>query len=121
MAIYTLFETYQHQTHLKFGHAAALVLILGIIISVIVYNTDQMLREFDAVALFDYAIPFILLNDGYNMRKQRFFKETSNICIHGVLTTFMGIAITMVLIYYILKLDFVRTSYGYEHEDTGRW
>ena len=70
MAIFVLFETFQEHKRIRFGHAAALITILGIISSIIVHwANDSFLEPFSEVALFDYAIPFILFNDGYNMRK----------------------------------------------------
>ena len=117
MAIYILVETFQHYKHYKFGHAAGGILVLGILTSVIIFKCGYLLNEFSAIALFDYAIPIILYNDGYNMRKQRFFKELSNICVHGILTTFVGIAITVTAIHFILKIDLVRKSFNFNQDE----
>ena len=118
MTVFVLLETGMEHHHVKFGHAAGVVFLLGIITSIIVFNVGYMLKSFGYIALFDYALPFILYNDGYNMRKQRFYKEMSNIHIQGVLTTFLGLGIMITLIVYALKLDFVRESY---HYDNGVW
>ena len=118
MTIFVLVETGMEHHHVKFGHAAGVVFLLGIISSIVVFNVGYMLQSFSYIALFDYALPFILYNDGYNMRKQRFYKEMSNIHIQGVLTTFIGLGIMITMIHYALKFDFVRESY---HYNNGTW
>ena len=101
--------------HFKFGHAAGLIFILAIVASIVVFKMGYMLQSFSYVALFDYALPFILYNDGYNMRKQRFYKEMSNIHIQGVLVTFVGLGIMIALIYNAMKIDMVREVYHYDN------
>ena len=113
MTIYILVETFQEHKHFKFGHAASVVLIVAMTTSFFVFKAGYLHNEFSAVALFDYAIPLILYNDGYNMRKQRFFNELGNICLHGVVTTFVGIAMTVTSIYFILKISTVRKTFHF--------
>lgn len=114
MVTFVIFETWQEQTHFRFGHAAGLVLLVGFGFSVVSYHFfDLFITAFSEAALFEYAIPFIVLNDGFNMRRQRFFKELASICLQGILTSFLSMSITIVCIYYLLKIELFRTSYHY--------
>ena len=116
MSVFVMFETWQEHKHCRFGHAAGLVFLVGAGFSVGAYKADLFLTPFSAVALFDFAIPFILFNDGYNMRKKYFLKEISNVCIQGIISTFIGMTMSIVALFFVMKLEFVRHSYHYDRD-----
>ena len=118
MTVFVLFETWQHHKHCRFGHAAGLIFLVGIGVSVGTYHGDVFLTPFSYVALFDFAIPFILFNDGYNMRKKYFLKELSNVCIQGIISTFIGMTMSIVALYFVMKLDFVRQSFHWDRDQS---
>ena len=105
MTLFVMYETFHEHRKFKFGHAAALVMLLGIGLSALVFYFDLKTDKFSEAAVFDYAIPVIVFNDGYNMRKQRFFKEMSNINIHGKIVTLAGFFLTYFSLYALLSFD----------------
>ena len=69
MAMFVLVETFHEHKKYKFGHAASLVMLIGLCMSTLVFYFDVSTETFSESAVFDYAIPIIVFNDGYNMRK----------------------------------------------------
>ena len=116
MSLFVLVETFHEHKKFKFGHAASLVMLIGLGLSVLVYFLGVETESFSETAVFDYAIPIIVFNDGYNIRKQRFYKETANIKIFGVFVTFLTFGITFAALNAFLKLDQVAKVYEYNEE-----
>ena len=77
----------------KFGHQTSFTIIVGIIISVILYaclgNSREGLYEFKQGAFFDFLLPPIILNSGFNMRRKKFFQNLGNVAIFGLGVTFV--------------------------------
>ena len=69
MTIFVIVETFCEHKKFKFGHAASLVMMFGLFMSALVFWFDISTGHFSETAVFDYAIPIIVFNDGYNMRK----------------------------------------------------
>ena len=69
MTIFVIVETFHESKKCKFGHAASLVMMFGLFLSALVFWFDISTGTFSETAVFDYAIPIIVFNDGYNMRK----------------------------------------------------
>ena len=69
MALFVIVETYHEHKKWRFGHAASLVMLVGLCMSALVFYFDVKTESFSESAVFDYAIPIIVFNDGYNMRK----------------------------------------------------
>ena len=117
MFLFVLVETFHESRNLKFGHAASLVMLIGLGMSVLVYFLGLETETFSETAVFDYAIPIIVFNDGYNMRKQRFFKETANIKVYGVFVTFMTFTLTYSALEWVMELEQIKTIYEYNKEE----
>ena len=69
MTMFVIVETFHESKKWKFGHAASLVMMFGLLMSAAVFWFDISTGHFSETAVFDYAIPIIVFNDGYNMRK----------------------------------------------------
>lgn len=61
--------------------------------------------EFDDKQLFYLIVPPIIFSAGYNMKKQRFFKNLSYISIYGVLGTVMNFVLMSQILSYLNDLD----------------
>ena len=105
MTLFVMYETFHEHRKFRFGHAAALVMLIGIGMSALVFYFDLKTDKFSEAAVLDYAIPVIVFNDGYNMRKQRFFKEMANINMHGKIVTFAGFLLTYFGLYFLLSSE----------------
>ena len=117
MTMFVIVETYQEHMKFKFGHAASLVMLIGLIMSVFVFIFGIETGSFSETAIFDYAIPIIVFNDGYNMRKQRFFKEMLLINRHGIFVNFFNFFLTLGLLGAFMQFDWIKTSYKYNEEE----
>ena len=117
MTMFVIVETYQEHKKFKFGHAASLVMLIGLIMSVFVFIFGIETGGFSETAIFDYAIPIIVFNDGYNMRKQRFFKEMLLINRHGIFVNFFNFFLTLGLLGAFMQFDWIKTSYKYNEEE----
>lgn len=74
-----------------FGHETGMTVVLGIILSVIIYasigakNADDW--KFSEAIFFDFFLPPIIFNSGFNMRRKKFFMNIGNITIFGLVVT----------------------------------
>ena len=117
MTMFVVVETYHEHKKFKFGHAASLVMLIGLILSVFVLIFGFETGSFSETAIFDYAIPIIVFNDGYNMRKQRFFKEMILINRHGIFVNFINFFLTLGILGAFMQTDWIKTSYKYNEEE----
>jgi hypothetical protein len=75
ITVYTIVDSIMETKHPRFGHATGVVLVLGGIISLGVYYSETHdLQAFLTIKiLFSFLLPFILMNEGYNMHRKKFF------------------------------------------------
>ena len=52
---------------------------------------------------FDFLLPPIILNSGFNMRRKKFFQNLGNIAIFGLCVTFVCFTIYSVASFYVIK------------------
>jgi len=61
----------------KVGHETGATIILGMLISYIFWmvygNTQRKNFEFSQTVFFEFFLPPVIFNSGYNMRKKKFF------------------------------------------------
>jgi sodium/hydrogen exchanger-like protein 6/7 len=75
------------------GHETTYTILLGIAFSVILYySTPNAARDsntftFKPNFFFDFFLPPIVFNSGFNMRKKMFFKNLGNIAVFGLCVT----------------------------------
>lgn len=97
MMTFMLFEAYKHKHHLKFGHEASLVCVIGIIVSAIYMNSQQTefadIMAFNDDLFFYFVLPPIIFSQGFNMYRKRFFDNIANIVLFGVFGTFTTFAV----------------------------
>ena len=117
MTMYVVLDTYLEHKNFWFGHAASLVMFLGLIFSVFALIKGIAVGGFSETAILDFAVPIIILNDGYNMRKQRFFKELPLINRHGLYTNFFNFLLILPCMIWLMKFDWVKTSFKYNAEE----
>lgn len=74
-----------------FGHETGLTVILGIVLSVIIYaacgNSKAQFWSFKESIFFDFFLPPIIFNSGFNMRRKKFFMNIGNVTIFGLVVT----------------------------------
>ena len=77
----------------SFGHETTYTILLGIAFSVILYySTPDAAQEsqtftFKPDFFFNFFLPPIVFNSGFNMRKRMFFKNLGNIAVFGLCVT----------------------------------
>lgn len=75
------------------GHQTSYTIILGVIFSLILYACLKDARaddyQFKQELFFDFLLPPIILNSGFNMRRKKFFQNIGNIAIFGLGVTFV--------------------------------
>ena len=93
LIIFMLFEAFKHKHHLKFGHEASLVCVIGVIISAIYAAKGQQefndFMAFNDDLFFYFVLPPIIFASGFNMYRKKFFANIGNISLLGVLGTFV--------------------------------
>ena len=52
---------------------------------------------------FDFLLPPIILNSGFNMRRKKFFQNLGNVAIFGLCVTFVCFTIYSVASYNVIK------------------
>ena len=77
----------------KFGHETCYTVILGMIVSLLVYwiKGKELVNiwKFSSDMFFNWFLPPIVLNAGFNMYKQKFFENLGNVSIFGIAVTFV--------------------------------
>lgn len=91
----------------RIGHETSATLILGIIISCVLWAivTDEYtdVWQFDAGIFFNFFLPPIIFNSGFNMRKKRFFANLGNIALFGLVVTLLCFLIYSALFWIIIS------------------
>ena len=93
LVIFFLCEAIVERYHPIIGHQTVFTVVLGIIWSGIFYwinGPNETLREiyqFKQNVFFDFFLPPIIFNSGFNMRRKKFFMNIGNIMIFGLFVT----------------------------------
>jgi NhaP-type Na+/H+ or K+/H+ antiporter len=96
---FVLVGSYMESKHLKFGHETAVVIIVGMLVSLMVSAWDshdegkRLVFQFNTAIFFDLLLPAILFAAGYNMRRKEFFKNFVNITKFGIFGSLFTFAI----------------------------
>ena len=74
-----------------FGHETCATLVLGIIVSLLLWlcekTADTGTFTFNQAFFFNFFLPPIIFNSGFNMRKKRFFQNLGNVALFGLVVT----------------------------------
>lgn len=112
----------QEKYHPRFGHETCYTVIFGMIISLIVYAIKgkelQNTWKFSSNLFFDWFLPPIVLNAGFNMYKQKFFENLGNVGIFGVCVTFVCFGLYSYFSVWLLNYSPMMTNYyALNHDD----
>ena len=81
----------------RIGHETCATLLLGILISWIIWgikgSAETGTFQFKSGFFFNFFLPPIIFNSGFNMRKKRFFANLGNVGLFGLVVTLMCFAI----------------------------
>ena len=75
-------------------------------------NDNAEIFKFSHEAFFNFYLPPVIFNSGYNMRKKRFFQNLGNITIFGLFVTFTCFSIYSAFTYFMINgWDLTMTNY----------
>lgn len=100
------------------GHETSATILLGIIFSFTYYRVNgQTFEEYNSFkfkpnVFFNFVLPLIIFNSGFNMKQKKFFLNLGNIMITGICVTFVCFVIYSAATYFaITRLDLTMTRY----------
>ena len=77
LIVYMSFEAFKHKHHIRFGHEASVVTLLGFGVSYLFlyFEKDefQSLMKFSDDLFFYFILPPIVFASGFNMQRKKFF------------------------------------------------
>ena len=123
--IYVGFESWKHKTGVKFGHEASLVTTFGLCLSglALLFEgndtvfTDMM--EFNGTMFFYFVLPPIVFAAGFNMQRQKFFENITNVVLFGILGTFIAFSVYIGIT--ILFTNYFEMTKSVFNKQTGMW
>ena len=91
---YMGFEAFKHKHHIRFGHEASLVTLLGFGISLGFLYAGKGefadLMTFSDDLFFYFCLPPIVFASGFNMQRKKFFQNIRNIVLFGLIGTLIA-------------------------------
>ena len=88
------FEAFKHKHHIRFGHEASLVTLLGFGISACFIYAGKGefadLMRFSDDLFFYFCLPPIVFASGFNMQRKKFFQNIRNIVLFGLIGTIIA-------------------------------
>ena len=95
-----------------FGHATGVIVILGILASLVLFeiDADNILSDvrFKESTFFHLILPAIVFPSGYNMRRKKFFKNIGTIMKFGFVATMVCFVTYFALTYGFWKGGLLR-------------
>lgn len=95
----------------------------GIALSVILWFTKGIenveIFTFKQGIFFDFLLPPIIYNSGYNMRRKKFFQNLGNVAIFGLGVTFVCFAFYTIMTYLLIHYQLLDMVQYYDPADTG--
>ena len=99
---YIIIGSWMETKHFSFGHETGVIIIIGIIISCLLEwwtGNNLMLISWSNEIFFFVLLPLIIFATGYNMRRDKFFENITNIVKFGVVGTIITFSIYFSLTY----------------------
>ena len=88
------FEAFKHKHHIRFGHEASLVTLVGFGISLgfVFAGKGEFaeLMSFSDDLFFYFCLPPIVFASGFNMQRKKFFQNIGNIVLFGLIGTIIA-------------------------------
>ena len=99
-----------------FGHETCATLILGVIVSLFLWlcekTNDTGTFTFKQSFFFNFFLPPIIFNSGFNMRKKRFFQNLGNVALFGLVVTLVCFVVySLITVACIKGLDLQMYNY----------
>ena len=118
LLFFFVMEALNHKYKPLIGHETCATVVLGIVWSIFFYkyagpNPHTIeLYSFSHSAFFDFLLPPIIYNSGFNMRRRSFFSNLGNVMIFGLGVTFFCFVLYSVCSYLVLtNMDLTMTKY----------
>ena len=89
LMIYMGFETFKHQRQLAIGHATAVVILIGFLLSYVFDAEARTALIFNDSVFFYICLPALLFTIGFSMQHRHFFRNFKRILMFGVVGTFI--------------------------------
>ena len=94
LILYMAFEAFKHKHHIRFGHEASLVTLVGFGISLgfVFAGKGEFaeLMSFSDDLFFYFCLPPIVFASGFNMQRKKFFQNIGNIVLFGLIGTIIA-------------------------------
>ena len=108
----------------KCGHQTSFTIILGVLVALFLWlafgEERTEIYKFKQDFFFDFLLPPIILNSGFNMRRKKFFQNIGNIAIFGLGVTFVCFALYSALSYVAIKYGNLQmVNYNMNNADEG--
>jgi solute carrier family 9 (sodium/hydrogen exchanger), member 6/7 len=75
----------------RYGHETGFTILFGVVVSLIIYASVgtkvTSTFQFSSNLFFNFFLPPIIFNSGFNMRKKKFFDNLGNVAIFGLCVT----------------------------------
>lgn len=106
----------------KIGHETGFTIILGIVLSLLIFACvgDKVAEsfKFSQGLFFNFFLPPIIFNSGFNMRKKKFFNNLGNVMLFGLATTIVVFIFYSLLGVLLLKMGPLMYNYTAINTDT---
>ncbi|CDW83475.1 sodium hydrogen exchanger [Stylonychia lemnae] len=106
--------------HCKIGHEAGLVIIFGMLLSFLTFQTGHedfnKLVTFDDNLFFYFCLPPIVFASGYNMKRRMFFRNFTNILLFGLFGTLITFSAFSIMTYIVCEFDILWKYNGHTGE-----
>lgn len=99
---YITIGSWMETKHFSVGHETGVIIIIGIIISILMElwtGNNLKIISWSNEIFFFVLLPLIIFATGYNMRREKFFENISNIVKFGVVGTIITFIIYFSLTY----------------------
>lgn len=111
LIIYSLIGSYMEKIKPPIFHETGIIIIIGIIIGYCIKKWNEELVEgpdslllFPKSLFFEVLLPLIIFSSGYNMKRKKFFSNSSNIVRFGILATILTFLIYSLLTWVMFRI-----------------
>lgn len=116
MLFFFVMESVNEKYKPGIGHQTGFTILLGMGVSYLFWiyfgTAQEEIFKFSHEAFFNFYLPPVIFNSGYNMRKKKFFQNLGNITIFGLFVTFTCFAIYSAATWFMIdSWDLTMTNY----------
>lgn len=120
VGVFTVLNTYLPKWNVRvmqiiFIHESGICLIIGILSGFLLKLTIGTLSTFDSGIFFNFMLPIIVLGAGFNMNRERFFKNVGSIILLGVGGSIIAFVLIGAIMYYLSAWDYLYWKGEYVH------